>query len=239
MRVLNRDAIKYIAMLTMLLNHIAHIFLQPGSALALVFEYIGYFTAPTMCYFLVEGYDHTRSKVKYGRRLLFFAVVSQVPFSLAFDFGGLNMIYTLFCCFLILVVMEKVHNPFGRMVLCTGLLLLTVIGDWPLMAPVFTILFRNAGDDRRKIVRAYVFGYAFFVFLMIQTYLMNPDYTNVEAALYGLVSGAAIIISALTVLFFYNGRRAERGGNFSKWFFYLFYPGHIAVLYVIKRIAIG
>lgn len=31
MQILNRDIIKYIAMFTMLLNHIANIFLEPGT----------------------------------------------------------------------------------------------------------------------------------------------------------------------------------------------------------------
>ena len=51
---LNRDVIKYIAMFTMLLNHIANIFLTPGTPLFTLLVDIGYFTAPVMCYFLVE-----------------------------------------------------------------------------------------------------------------------------------------------------------------------------------------
>ena len=60
-RLLNRDAIKYIAVFTMLLNHISAIFLQPGSLLGESFRVIGYFTAVTMVYFLVEGYRYTHS----------------------------------------------------------------------------------------------------------------------------------------------------------------------------------
>lgn len=234
MQILNRDVIKYIAMFTMLLNHISHMFLPAGSVTALVFEYVGYFTAPTMCYFLVEGYGHTRSKKSYGLRLFAFAVVSQIPFMLAMQFGNLNMLYTLLCCFLILVVMEKVSNQILRMFLSICLTLCTVAGDWPLMAPVFTILFYNSGGERRGLIRGYFVGYAFFAFLMIQTYLLNPGYTTPEAVLLGLLSGAGVIASAIVVLFFYNGRRAERGRNFSKWFFYLFYPGHLLLLYLIK-----
>lgn len=49
---MNRDEIKYIAMFTMLLNHIANIFLEPGTLLFEIFVDVGYFTAITMCYFL-------------------------------------------------------------------------------------------------------------------------------------------------------------------------------------------
>ena len=79
-RLLNRDAIKYIAVFTMLLNHISAIFLQPGSLLGESFRVIGYFTAVTMVYFLVEGYRYTHSRKKYALRLLIFALISQVPY---------------------------------------------------------------------------------------------------------------------------------------------------------------
>src|SRR5699024_1717101 len=108
-KLLNRDEIKYIAMLTMLLNHIANIFLEPGTALYTFFVNIGYFTAPVMCWFLVEGYYYTRSKKRYAARLALFAAISEIPFCLAFSemftgervisFCGFNMIFTLLLCF--------------------------------------------------------------------------------------------------------------------------------------------
>ena len=63
---LNRDQIKYIAVFTMLLNHVANIFLQPGTFACEALKDIGYFTAPVMCWFLVEGYRYTRSVKKYA-----------------------------------------------------------------------------------------------------------------------------------------------------------------------------
>ena len=55
-KILNRDQIKLLAVVTMTLNHFAHVFLTPGTVLCEVFQDIGYFTAMTMCFFLVEGY---------------------------------------------------------------------------------------------------------------------------------------------------------------------------------------
>ena len=68
-QILNRDIIKYLAMFTMLLNHIATIFLTSGTWLCESFLVIGYFTAITMIYFLVEGYHYTHSKKIYILRL--------------------------------------------------------------------------------------------------------------------------------------------------------------------------
>ena len=78
-RGLNRDEIKLIAMGTMLLNHIATVFMEPGTFLYELFVDIGYFTAITMCYFLVEGWRYTHSRKRYALRLLLFALLSQIP----------------------------------------------------------------------------------------------------------------------------------------------------------------
>ena len=235
LKVLNRDVIKYIAMFTMLLNHIAHIFLTPGTVLYEVFKDVGYFTAPVMCFFLVEGYSYTRSKVKYGRRLLVFTIISQIPFSLAFQYGGLNMIYTLLCCFLILVAMEKIQNDRTRIIVCMLLVLATAVGDWPLLAPIYTILLYNSRGNRKKIAISYGIAYLIFLPLHVQNYMGGVQGNGMLYALgHTVLSGIGILAAAVVILFFYNGKRAEHGQNFSKWFFYIFYPAHLAVLYFIK-----
>lgn len=115
-KIWNRDVIKYFAMLTMLLNHISTIFMKSGSFLAELFLNLGYFTAITMCFFLVEGFQYTHSKKNYAIRLAIFALVSEIPYCLAFtnngllEFRELNMLFTLLICFAILVAVEKVSN---------------------------------------------------------------------------------------------------------------------------------
>lgn len=236
LRILNRDVIKYIAMLTMLLNHIAHIFLVHRTPLYNAFEDIGYFTAPVMCFFLVEGYQHTRSKWKYGLRLFLFAVLSQIPFYLAFDYGygSLNMLYTLFCCFLILAVMEKVSSPSLKMSLGALLMLCTIVGDWAILAPLCTILFAGSWGDRRKMAVNYGVLYIFFVVLNVQSYMDGPGNWTFYAVYHAMLAGLGILAAAMATLVLYNGERAKYGQNFSKWFFYMFYPAHLLVLYLIK-----
>lgn len=235
LQILSRDEVKYIAMFTMLLNHIAHTLLPFGTPLYEIFEDIGYFTAPVMCYFMVEGYEYTRSKMKYGLRLFLFAVISQVPYTMAFHFGNLNMIYTLFCCFMILVVMEKVQNVWLRAGLCTMLMLVTVIGDWALLAAFFTILFHNSRGNRKKTIFSFGVAYVIFALLNVQSYMygVQGDWTLCAVG-HAMLAGLGIIAAGVAVLVLYNGRRAEKGRNFSKWFFYLFYPAHLLILALIK-----
>ncbi len=219
LQILNRDVIKYIAMLTMLLNHIGHMFLTGGTPLYEILEDIGFFTAPVMCFFMVEGYTYTRSRIGYGLRLLLFAVISQIPFELAFGQRGLNMIYTLFCCFLILVVMERVNNPVLQGGCVLFLILATVNGDWPIVAPLLTFLLcRNAGDRRKQAVS---FGvvYLLFAVLNTQNYMFGQQgewtaYTVVHAAL----SGWASLLRRLWFWYFIMGSGHRRAGIFPSGF---------------------
>lgn len=235
LNILNRDVIKYIAMFTMLLNHIAHVFLPRGTALCEILEDIGFFTAPVMCYFLVEGYMHTRSKVKYGLRLFLFSLLSQIPFRLVFGKHGLNMIFTLFCCFLILVVMENVSSPMLRAGLCMMLTFITIVGDWAVVAAILTILLGSAWGDRQRMARGFFVAYLIFSVLNVQNYMFGEkgDWTA-YAVFHSLLSGMGILVAAVAVLILYNGKRADRGRNFSKWFFYVFYPAHLLLLYAIR-----
>ena len=43
-----------------------------------------------------------------------------------------------------------------------------------------------------------------------------------------------ILVSAVVILYLYNGRRAARGRTFYKWFFYAFYPSHLLVLGLLR-----
>lgn len=241
-RILNRDAIKYIAMLTMALNHIANIFIDPGSLLFAVLTDIGYFTAPVMCYFLVEGYHYTRSKARYARRLAVFALLSELPFCLAFSeiytgekiisFCGFNMIFTLLLCFCILLVTDHVKNILLKISLIGVLFVLSLFSDWALVAPLFTVLFVRAGKNKSRIRNAFLTGAGLFALMNF-----NPG-AGLSGALsgfiYALMSAVGILMAGAVIVDLYNGKRMEHAKTFSKWFFYWFYPVHLLILGIIR-----
>lgn len=238
MRVLNREVIKYIAMLTMLLNHIANVFLPPQTLLYECFLNIGYFTAITMCYFLVEGYGYTRSKDKYARRLLLFAVLSQIPYDMAFaegkwlEFTGFNMMVTLFLCFRLIRIQDQVKLRSGRFTRIAMLFVLSVFCDWSVLAPAFTLLFVWAKDSGRK--KAYAFLGAmglFFTVNFLGGIGVLPLRENLTRCLFALTG---VGLSGIVILCLYNGRQMEKGRIFSKWFFYLFYPVHLLVIGIVR-----
>lgn len=231
-RGLNRDVIKYCAMLTMFLNHFAHVFLSPGTLLYEIFLDIGYFTAITMCYFLVEGYGYTHSRKKYAQRLLVFAIISEIPYCLVLGLYQLNMLFTLLLCLFILIIRDQADLRGWRNILIALIVMFSIFSDWAVMAPVFTIMFAVWKYDKKKLVVAYVIAAALFGTLNYMSY--QNMYGVGGALLHAGFSVLGIAASGVVILCFYNGQRAKRGQKFSKWFFYVFYPAHIILLGIIR-----
>lgn len=237
-KVLNRDVIKYIAMLTMLLNHISTIFMESGSFLSEFFLDIGYFTAITMCYFLVEGYQYTHSKKAYAIRLLLFALISEVPYCLAFTqdgiigFEGLNMMFTLLICFGILVVFERTSNKGLRFTYTLFSIIFSLFCSWAILAPIFTLLFIWSKGSDKKIKLSFIIAVLLFAAFNLAGGIGRFSVTT--NILYALGSMVGTGLSGIVIVYLYNGKRLEKGRGFSKWFFYWFYPVHLLILGLIR-----
>ena len=104
-RTFSGTALKTIACITMLVDHIGASCIEAGlllpelergevsggawNQLSLfqldrVLRFTGRLAFPIFCFLLVEGFVHTRDVKKYVRRLFLFALISEVPFDLAF-----------------------------------------------------------------------------------------------------------------------------------------------------------
>jgi len=233
---LNRDSIKYFAMFAMLLNHIEFIFPRQNYVLGEFMRGIGYFTAISMCYFLVEGFYLTSSRKKYALRLFLFALLSQLPYQLAFTggllkFHGFNMLFSLLNCFILLVILDTTSSRWKRggilfLSMCVGLLC-----DWSFMAPVFTFLF-YVGKKNDTMQRNYCIALVFYAF--VEYLNVNPSFTLSQQITGLLLHIIGPLLSAAAILFLYNGKRSETLRRFNQWFFYLFYPVHILILGIMK-----
>ena len=125
------------------------------------------------------------------------------------------MIFTLFLCFLLLEVLEKEPKGFVRGTLIVLIVLASSVSDWAILAPGYTALFGGFG------------------------LLGSPaGYFGLQKLLYAFGCMSGVAAAGVCIVCFYNGKRAQKGQNFSKWFFYLFYPAHLLVLGMI-RIAAG
>ena len=132
-------ALKTIACITMLVDHIGASCIEAGiltpgldigtlsrdtlSAyplyrLDMVLRFTGRLAFPLFCFLLVEGFVHTRDVKKYVRRLFLFALISEVPFDLAFfrtpfDPSAQNVYWTLALGVLAMAGLKHFEKPDG------------------------------------------------------------------------------------------------------------------------------
>lgn len=196
-----------------------------------------------MCYFLVEGFQYTHSKKNYAIRLAIFALVSEIPYCLAFtnngllEFRELNMLFTLLICFAILVVVEKVSNKVIRTVCILILILFSSVCDWAFLAPIFTLLFLWSKGSKSKTGWAFIISMLLFGGLNFAGGLGR--FSMQINLIYALGSMMGIALAGIVIVIFYNGRRIEKGSVFFKWFFYWFYPVHLLLLGIIRVTYMG
>ena len=238
---LDQNLLKYLAMFFMVLNHIGFIFLSDHIISDLLIG-LGHFTFPTLCYFLVEGFMYTSDRKKYALRLLVFALISQIPFSIAFapdgkifNFSGLNVLFTLFICFLMIWGLMSVKSSLMRLLIFGAAFGLSYFCDWGLTAPIFTLIFLWAYGNKKNLK----IGFLIILLLSILDYLLSSTALGGEYvfSVYGLFSSiSGFILSGIALIWLYEGKRNNKHKQFNKWFFYIFYPAHLLILGVIRII---
>ena len=234
---MNRNQIKYIAIFAMLLDHIAYLFYDVlscyswGPALIFVFRALGRITAPVMCWFLVQGFVYTSSRVKYAIRLLIFAIAAQIPYALFRTdvtlFAGLNVIYTLLVSFSMLWVLESKLEKVPKWIIVVVLIALSMFGDWAIFAPLMVLFFYFFKDDRKRLIIFYSVASVMVVLTDITILYVNHYYWYHELWQLGMFLFIPLLLS-------YNGEAGTRN-QFNKWFFYVFYPLHLLVLWGIDQ----
>lgn len=89
--------IKLIAVIAMLFDHVAEVFGLTGWDVlpvnASTIRCIGRISFPVFAFFIVNGWKYTRNREKYFLRLALCAIVSHIPFSLAFYLSNRNVIH--------------------------------------------------------------------------------------------------------------------------------------------------
>lgn len=187
--------------------------------LAEVMRWIGRLAFPLFCFLLVEGFLHTRNRGKYALRLGLFALISEIPFDLAFSGCVLslknnNVFFTLLAGFLMMWGMEefKKRTPEGRKWLFAVAVVVCAAVACVLAEMVFDSSYGAAGV--LTILALYLLrrnpAFAMCVGTLLLA-VLNFSYTQ----LFALPAAALVAL--------YNGRR----GPGLKYFFYGFYPVHL------------
>ena len=211
MKGINTFFLKWIAIISMLIDHIGAVLFPWCEWMRIV----GRLAFPIFAYLLVEGFVYTKDVKKYLVRLGLFALISEIPFDLAF-FGTVfapvhqNVFFELFCGILMLCLMLKTPSKTNQIIILIVMLLISDwlgldYGSWGLLMVYACYKFRE-----QKIVK--------LALLVIFNLLMG--YSQIYA-------GLAVILIA-----FHNRELGPK----MKWLFYAFYPAHLMILFLVSVI---
>lgn len=221
----SRYSLQWIALLTMLLDHVGCLLVsrQQYPELYALLRMTGRLAFPLFCFMLTEGLQYTRSIGRYLLRIGIFALLSELPFDLAFCNGWSwekqNVLFTLFLGLLLLWGMETVNAlPRAGIQLFCSLLL---VGGTGLLA-------EGLHTD-----------YGFWGILLILAFYIGKRQAaqagnrNRMAWLPGLVLVGMGISQwpALFSLYFIQNYRGEDQKKMPGWLLYVFYPLHLLMLY--------
>ena len=225
------DLLKLIAVIAMVIDHIAWAFVPFGSPAGQAMHIIGRLTAPIMCFMVAQGYYKTRNVKKYAQRLGIFALISHFPY-VFFESGEFQIIhqtsvmYPLFLGVVALIIRDspKYKTAVKNMIILL-ICLAAMLGDWGSLAVIWIMIFAEKQSRTEQIKH---FCIANIIYIILDILL-----SSVSGQWYHDLFQLGVFL-AVPLLFKYNGVR--KGGKAYKWFFYVFYPAHLLLLAVIKYI---
>lgn len=210
--------LKIIAVISMLIDHSGYLIFNGFSFM----NYIGRLAFPIFAFLITEGYIHTSNLKKYFYRLLIFAVISQIPYTLLFPGNfGLNTLFTLALGLLSLTVYCKLNNKFlGTLfVILSAILSHFLHLDYGWFGIISIFIFYIFKEKKIYMNISFIFTtfiYYFYYFL------------STSALEYLIIIPCCLL--TLIPINLYNGKK----GKNVKYFLYLFYPLHLILLYIMK-----
>jgi len=225
-RKLSQEELKMIACITMLLDHIGAV-LVPSMGLRV----IGRLSFPIFCFLLAEGTYYTRNRKEYGRRLLLGMILSEIPFDLLF-FGRITW-----------------EHQSVMVTLLLGYFYAAAMANFPAMGQRLLLLIPFAFFG--ELLRC---DYGGWGVAMIGMFVITRDvpnrrlYQTLSLALLGWMIGGRTIAfgplifprqvlcaAAMIPIWLYDGQK-KTDHIWVRRMFYVFYPAHMLVLYLIRRL---
>ncbi len=205
--------LRWIAMITMLCDHGGRI-LFPDQW---IFLCIGRISFPIYCFLLVEGFYHTKSRMKYGLRLLVLGIISELPYNLVL-YGSLffperqNIFFTLLIGLLLMTVLER-----------------TVRGEvqWGCIGAAMGIAWRFRVSYSYWGILHIVFFYYF------RDSLLKKAGATVALSLLNSNPIQYFASFAMIPISLYNGKPGCKKFQYG---FYIFYPAHLLLLLIVSKL---
>lgn len=197
---------------------------------------------PIFAFLVAEGFVRTRSRARYARRLLIFALVSEVPFDLLAA-GRLvyplrqNVLWTFLIALGCMQLPEWAKSdprPAARFVLSAGAVLGGFLAGTAFMVDYFgpgvwtvLVFYFFRGDGWRQRLGQLL------CLLFLNGWLLAGQ-TVLPGGLALPIQAFAVL--ALPFIWLYRGRQGPHG-RAVRWLFYGFYPAHLLVLAAAEAFA--
>lgn len=237
MKILNHNHIKMLACILMLVDHVGY-FLFPK---IMMLRAIGRLAFPLFAYLIAEGCFYTRDKFKHLALMLTFGVICQV--GIYFDDPNardVNVILTFTCSVVMIYLLDRFKKDlfsknwnavwsglaFIAGVLCFWKISTKFSFDYDfrgMLVPVICSIFYKIPECKgKKYVDNMYVRLVLLAIGMIMVAMKNP-LGNMEY----------LSLLSIIILLFYNGKKGKLN---LKYAFYVFYPAHIAIIYLIGMI---
>lgn len=242
---LSANALKWLAITAMLIDHIAWLFVPTDSHAGQMMHFVGRFTAPTMCFLLVEGFYHTRNRRRYLLRLFIFALIAQLPFAYfqqqmqtdSMDWQTLlqsphawfetgNVLFNLLFALLALMAWQLPFKKTVRAAMIALLLLFSAWLDWRVYLIVMTLALGLFRDNRRMQITAYLLASMALLLLTDAGIILGMNSVVLHWFPFG-------ILLVPLLWYCYDGTRGSHWGG--RYFFYVFYPAHLLILALVAQ----
>lgn len=239
--------LRIIASCCMLLDHIGYLF----PALAPL-RWIGRLAFPLYAFLLVNGYEHSSNRLRYALRLGLFALLSQIPFCLFCGYRDFlshgNVFFTLLLALLVLWATDSLTKrkwlrffaPLPALVVY-GLYYFGLLStDYGAKGLLFALIFFYL---RKRPLLCSLASLATLFHINLVSYLLQTlklllgrEATFTPVTQWQMLQLFAL--AALPLIFLYNGKKGKTpasplGKWVLQWSFYLFYPVHMMILYLI------
>ena len=229
-KIFSQEGLKILACVTMLLDHAGAVFMPTVANYSLYYalRIIGRLAFPIYCFLLAEGVAHTKNPVKYGLRLFAGILLAEIPFDLAlfgrFSWDHQSVMVTLFLGFGMALIMQKLDRTKLVPVIAFAFLaelFRTDYGAWG----IFMIALFAMTRERKDRNNLQLIG------MLIICWFMN----SASVRIFGIrVPIELFAVLALIPIFLYTGRKST-GSKAVQTIFYLFYPVHLLILYIVAK----
>lgn len=220
---LDTNFLKLTAIVSMTIDHIGSAFFPQYP----IFRWIGRLAFPIFCYCLTVGLLYTHDIKSYLKRLGLFALISQPfyilakhPYAFWENILNLNIYFTLFMS-LLTVWAFKEKNWW---LFAAGILLISMINfDYSLTGVILMLIFYLCRNKPLLGAALYILSYL----PALNGWAEDPFSL--------MISGHAIgfeIFSILAAPFIFC--KTNTGIRINKWFFYCFYPLHLAAIWLLR-----